>query len=340
MKPPDPQRSPPMTNRPATLRPPIRRWLLLATLLFTTAAHAFDLQGHRGARGLEPENTLAAFERALAIGVTTLEMDAAITADGVVVVSHDPALNPALTRDAKGDWLKSRGPLIKSMTFAELQSYDVGRIDPSSAYGRQFPAQQARDGQRLPKLAAVFARVKDLGADTVRFDIETKVFPTRPDDTLAPEPFVRALLGVIRDAGMTRRVMIQSFDWRTLKLVQQLEPGMETMYLTVRGRNFDNLDGGTWTGGLLLRDFASVGHMVKAAGGTIWAPAFADLSAEAVKGAQQLGLKVIPWTVNQPADAERLIDWGVDGLISDYPDRMREVLQRRGIAMPAPLGPR
>lgn len=333
-----------MRLEPAS-RPPVRphlpgrRGWLLAALWLCTAAQAFDLQGHRGARGLEPENTMAAFERALAIGVSTLEMDAAISADGVVVVSHDPALNPALTRDAKGEWLKARGPLIRSLGFAELQSYDVGRVDPSSAYARQFPAQQARDGERLPQLAAVFARVKALGADTVRFDIETKVFPTRPDDTLAPEPFVRALLGVIREAGMTRRVMIQSFDWRSLKLVQQLEPGMETMYLTVRGRNFDNLDGGTWTGGLLLRDFASVGHMVKAAGGTIWAPAFADLSADEVKGAQRLGLKVIPWTVNQPADAERLIDWGVDGLISDYPDRMREVLQRRGIAVPAP-GPR
>jgi glycerophosphoryl diester phosphodiesterase len=320
--------------------PPRRRWCLLAALLFAGGAHAFDLQGHRGARGLEPENTLAAFEHALAIGVTTLEMDAAITADGVVVVSHDPALNPALTRDAHGEWLKSRGPLIKSLGFAELQTNDIGRVDPSSPNGRPFPGQHARDGQRLPKLAAVFARVKDLGADTVRFDIETKVFPTRPDDTLAPEPFVRALLGVIREAGMSRRVMIQSFDWRTLKLVQQLEPGMPTMYLTVRGRTFDNLDGGTWTGGLLLRDFASVGHMIKAAGGSIWAPAFADLSAQAVKDAQQLGLQVIPWTVNQPADAERLIDWGVDGLISDYPDRTRELLQRRGIAVPAPVGAR
>ena len=142
---------------------------------------------------------------------------------------------------------------------------------------------------------------------------------------------------------MTRRVMIQSFDWRTLKLVQQLEPGMQTMYLTVRGRNFDSLDGGTWTGGLLLRDFASVGHMVKAAGGTIWAPAFADLSAEAVKDAQQLGLKVIPWTVNQPADAERLIDWGVDGLISDYPDPHARAAaaarhRRAGAARPTLMG--
>jgi glycerophosphoryl diester phosphodiesterase len=308
-------------------------WLLAATV--PSIALAFDLQGHRGARGLEPENTMAAFERALAIGVTTLEMDAAVTADGVVVVSHDPTLNPAITRDAQGRWLPGRGPLIKSSTYAELQAFDVGRIDPASPYARQFPAQQGRDGQRLPRLADVFERVKALGADSVRFDIETKIFPNRPDDTLAPEPFVQALLAVIRESGMTRRVMIQSFDWRTLQLVQKLEPAIETMYLTQQSRSSDSLEGGTWTAGLLRRDFASVGHMVKAAGGTIWAPNFASLTVEALKSAQALGVKVIPWTVNDAVDADRLIGWGVDGIISDHPDRVREVMQRRGMALPA-----
>ena len=152
--------------------------LIGAALLGIAAAASaadFDLQGHRGTRGHLPENTIAAFEKALAIGVTTLEMDAAITADGVVVVSHDPALNPAITRDAGGQWLKGRGPLIRHLTLAQLQAYDVGRIDPESDYARQFPAQQGRDGERLPTLAAVFARVKALGADHVRFDIETKI---------------------------------------------------------------------------------------------------------------------------------------------------------------------
>lgn len=316
---------------------PNRGCILLVAFILSPLGHAFDLQGHRGTRGLEPENTLAAFERALEIGVTTLEMDAAITADGVVVVSHDPALNPAITRDAQGRWLPTRGPLIKSMTLAELKRFDVGRTDPSSAYGRQFPAQRARDGERVPALAAVFARIKELGADDVRFDIETKVFPTRPEETLAPEDFVRTLLAVIREAGMTSRVMIQSFDWRTLQIVQRLEPSMETMYLTVRSRNYDTLEDGTWTSGLQLDDFPSVAHMVKSAGGTVWAPAYQNLTAAAVKSAQQLGLKVIPWTVNEVADVDRLIGWGIDGIISDYPDRVREVMQRRGVPLPAAI---
>jgi glycerophosphoryl diester phosphodiesterase len=322
----------------------MRTFLIAAALLAftakTSAAPEFDLQGHRGTRGNAPENTLAAFEKALAIGVTTLEMDAAITADGVVVVSHDPALNPAFTRDAGGQWLKVRGPLIRSLTYAQLQTYDVGRIDPESDYARQFPAQESKDGERLPTLAAVFARVKALGADHVRFDIETKISPTKPAETLAPEPFVRALLAVIREAGMTKRVMIQSFDWRTLKLVQQLEPGVPTVYLTVRNVRNDNLADGTWTGGLLLRDYPSPGHLVKAAGGAIWSPNQASLTREHLKSAQQLGLKVIPWTVNDPAVAERLIEWGVDGIVSDYPDRIRAVMTKRGMPLPPKVPPR
>ena len=150
-------------------------------------ATAFDLQGHRGARGLAPENTLAAFERALEIGVTTLELDVGITADGVAVVAHDPALNPALARDGSGRWIAGPGPALRSLTVDQLQRYDVGRIDPASPYAGTFATQAPRDGQRIPRLAQVFERVKQLGADGVRFNIETKINPTRPDETANPE---------------------------------------------------------------------------------------------------------------------------------------------------------
>ena len=186
----------------------------------------------------------------------------------------------------------------------------------------------------MPTLAAVFALVDALGADRVRFDIETKVFPDHPEWTVDAETFTKKLLVVIRRAGMTKRVMVQSFDWRTLRLVQQLEPGMDTVYLSSRG----NLEaGGLWTLGMLPGAYPSVGHMVKAAGGTTWAPSFQTLNAGDVKTAQQLGLKVIPWTVNEPRDIDRLIGWGVDGLISDYPDRVRAAMQQRGLALPASL---
>jgi glycerophosphoryl diester phosphodiesterase len=307
----------------------------LATLAGTT--YAFDLQSHRGTRGLAPENTLPAFERALQIGVHTLELDIGLTADGVVVVSHDPYLNPLITRDASGQWLPgTRGPLIKTLTLAQLQTYDVGRIKPETPYATTFITQEPRDGTRVPTLAALFERVKALGADEVRFNIETKINPAQADDTVGPEEMARALLKVVADAGMARRVTIQSFDWRTLKTVQQLEPSIPTAYLTIQTANNDNTKDGSWTVGLKIADLGSAPKMVKAAGGTIWSPNGGAVTEALVKEAQGLGLKVLPWTINTPADMDRLIGWGVDGIITDYPDRLREVMARR--AMPLPKG--
>lgn len=316
-------------------------WLAASLALLPAAATALDVQGHRGARGLAPENTLPAFEQALDIGVTTLELDVGVTADGVVVISHDPYLNPAITRDASGQWLKDKGPLVRSLTLAQLQAWDVGRINPDTAYGKTFSTQVPRDGTRIPTLAALFALVKEregrmgvAGARPVRFNIETKINPMQPDDTLAPEPFVAALLKVVRDAGLTQRVTIQSFDWRTLQIVQKAEPALPTVYLSIQTANTDNIRDGLWTAGLRIADHGSVPKMVKAAGGAVWSPNGGAVTQALVQEAQALGLKVIPWTINLPADMDRLISWGVDGIITDYPDRLRDVMRQRGLPLP------
>jgi glycerophosphoryl diester phosphodiesterase len=311
--------------------------LCLGAALCLPAA-AFDLQGHRGARGLAPENTLPAFERALQIGVTTLELDVGVTADGLVVIHHDPFLNPAIARDAGGQWLTgSKGPLIRSLTLALLQAYDVGRINPEAPYAKTLDTQQPRDGTRVPTLASLFERVKALGAKDVRFNIETKINPGQPDDTVDPDAMTRVLLKVIQDAGMAQRVAIQSFDWRTLQLVQKIAPAIPTVYLTIQTTNNDNLRDGTWTAGFKIADHGSVPRLVKAAGGAVWSPNGGALTEAVVKEAQALGLQVIPWTINNPADMERLIAWGVDGIITDYPDRLRSVMQARGLPLPKPV---
>ena len=318
--------------------------LLVAGLLAAVSAlpaAALDLQGHRGARGLAPENTLPAFERALAIGVTTLETDIGLTADGVVVISHDPYLNPLIARNASGQWLEgTRGPLLKSLTLAQVQAYDVGRIKPGTPYAATFSTQQPQDGTRMPTLAALFDRVNALGAGAVRFNIETKINPTQPDDTPGPDVMTRALLKVVADAGMAGRVTIQSFDWRTLQLVQQLAPQIPTVYLTIQTANTDNVRDGLWTAGFRIAEHGSVPRLVKAAGGAVWSPNGGAVTEPLVKEAQALGLKVVPWTINAPADMERLISWGVDGIITDYPDRLRTVMQARGLPLPPPVAAR
>lgn len=311
-----------------------------ALVALSGSAMGFDLQAHRGGRGLAPENTLTSFSNALDIGVNTLELDVGITKDGVVVISHERYLYADITRDAQGAFLTERGPTIASLTFAELERFDVGRQNPASKYAKSFPQQKGTDGERIPTLASVFALVAKRGASDVRFNIETKISPAAASDTLAPEPFVRALIAEIRKAGLTSRATIQSFDWRTLLIAQKEAPEIVAVYLTSQQGAGDMVQAGKpgaspWLGGYDVDDYAgSVPKLVKAAGGTVWSPNYKDVTEALVREAQTLGLKIVPWTVNEEADLTRLLDWKVDGLITDYPDRLRALMKARGVTLP------
>ena len=316
------------------------RWLISFLLLLAAPVQAFDLQGHRGARGLAPENTLAAFGTALAVGVSTLELDLAMTRDDVLVVSHNRRLNPDHTRGPDGKFLETEGPAIRSLTLAELQRYDVGRLKPGTAYAADFPEQRAIDGTRIPVLTELFDLVRGAGADHVRFNIETKVTPTSGAETPDPETFAAALAKAVREAGLTARVSIQSFDWRTLAAMRSIAPQIERVCLTVEALNFDSVRRGEpgpspWLAGLDVDDFGgSVPRLVAAAGCAVWSPLYRNARPDDVAAAKALGLKVIPWTVNERADMERLIALGVDGIITDYPNRLRAVMAERNMPMP------
>lgn len=321
----------------------LTRPLWLAATLCSLCLHAaaFDLQGHRGARGLAPENTLPGFARALSIGVTTLETDLAISRDGVLLISHDPALNPDITRGPDGQFLTGRGPVIWQTDFADLQRYDVGRLKPGTRYAAQYPDQQPHDGARLPRLQDLFALVERAGNREVRFALEIKTRPDAPTDTAAPEAFARKVVDAVRAAGVAPRTTILSFDWRALQAVQQMAPDIGTVYLSIQRPNFDNIganhpNGSAWTAGLRYADHGSVPKLIHAAGGRIWSAFHADLDAEQVKQAKALGLTVLTWTVNEPARMAQVMDMGVDGIVTDRPDLLREVIARRGLALPRP----
>jgi glycerophosphoryl diester phosphodiesterase len=269
--------------------------------------------GHRGARGLWPENTLPGFAAALALGVDALELDVALTADGVVVVAHDPALNPNLTRDAAGGWLDRPGPLLRSLRAAELAAYDVGRLRPGTAYAAQFPDQQPRDGARIPTLQAVL-----LLDPAAHFVIELKTFPDNPTRSADGVELAEAVVAVADAAGATPRITVEGFDWRGPRHLRRTRPDVRLAWLT---RAETVRDAALWWDGPHPADFAgSVPRAVAAEGGPVWAPDHHDLAEQLVAEAHDLGLQVIPWTVNAPADMRRLIGWGVDGLVTDRPD--------------------
>jgi glycerophosphoryl diester phosphodiesterase len=304
------------------------------------AAAAFDLQAHRGARATIPENSLAGFAHALTVGVTTLETDIAVTRDRVLVLSHDPLLNPDITRGPDGQFLPAKGPAIVSLTAEELRRYDVGRIRPGSDYARQFPDQKPIDGTRIPTLDELVALVKKADNGTVRFALETKVTPHGAGETVPAEEFARLLIAAVRAAGIEQRTSILSFDWRTLQVVQKEAPGIPTVYLTMQQPRFiDNIgadrpEGSAWTAGFQYKDHGSVPRMIKAAGGHTWSSFWRDLTADKVREARALGLQVLAWTVNDRQVMRQMIEMGVDGIVTDRPELLREEMRSRGMALP------
>lgn len=312
---------------------------LAASFALALSAAAFDLQGHRGARGHAPENTVPSFRLALEMGVDTLECDLAITRDGVVVVYHDLWLNPDITRGPDGQWLAARGPAIHDLTWAQLQAYDVGRIKPGTKYAAEFAQQKPSDGARIPRLSDVVEAVRAAGKDRVAFDCETKVSPLEPAATLPPEAFARRVIEEVRKLGIASRMTIQSFDWRTLQVVQKEAPEIRTLYLSSPRTLAAGANGAPspWLAGFALEAHGnSVPRAVHAAGGRFWAPNQTYLTPALLAEARALGIRVIPFTVNEPAMIDKLLDMGVDGLITDYPDRVRSALDRRRGAKAAP----
>jgi glycerophosphoryl diester phosphodiesterase len=272
------------------------------------------------------------------MGVRTLELDIVVTRDEELVISHDPALNPDITRDARGSFLATRGPDIYSLSWDELQTYDVGRIRPGSRYALAFPDQVGRDGLRIPRLRDLFERVKSLGRSDVRYAIETKITPHAPHQTPDPDRFVDLLLAQIDQAGVRDRVQILSFDWRTLMALRRRAPELARVFLTAQLPSLDNLQlrseqASPWAAGLRYRDHHSVPRLLVAAGATHWSSFWRELEPASVREAQALGLQVLAWTVNDRDVMHRMLDWGVNGIVTDRPELGMQVLRDRQISL-------
>jgi glycerophosphoryl diester phosphodiesterase len=269
--------------------------------------------GHRGGAGLLPENTLAAFAGALGLGVDAIEMDAHLTADGAVVIYHDSVLKPEITRTPDGRWLEKKGLAIQSLTLEQLKSYDVGRLKPGTLYGLRYPRQKPVDGERIPTLWEVITLTRKMGNNTVGFWIEIKTSPLEPRLTPPPETVADAVISLLREAGVADRTVLQSFDWRSLVHVDTIRVGKP--------------GASPWTAGLDADQFGgSVPQVVHAAGGNYWCPRHNQVGPKQIKEAHNLGLKVVVWTPNRRAPMRRLIDMGVDGIMTDRPDLLKEVI--------------
>jgi glycerophosphoryl diester phosphodiesterase len=265
----------------------------------TQAASRILVHGHRGARAIYPENTIPAFEYAIKAGADVLEMDVAVTKDGVLVISHDPHLNPEICRGPQPN------ALIRTLTLEQVRQYDCGVLK-----NPRFEKQQPVPGTRIPTLDEVLALSSQ---GSFEYNIETKSFPEHPDYTPAPEVFAKLMLDEIRKHKLEARAIVQSFDFRTLKAMKALAPEIRLSAL-YEGKP---------------RDFVEIAR--EAGGAQIISPDFQLVTRDQVKAAHAAKVQVVPWTANTPADWDKLIDAGVDAIISDDPAALLAYLRKRGL---------
>lgn len=297
---------------------------------------SFDLQSHRGGRGEWTEESLAAFAKSLELGVSTLELDTHLTEDGKVIVWHDDTIQatkcidtaPAAPGDAEFPYVGDR---VADLSLAQIKTLNCGHTQLAG-----YPEQDVIEGNRIVELRDVFQLVRDFDAKKVRFNVETKVESGQAGGE-GSVALTKAVVTEIYTAGMSGRTTLQSFDWSTLNLTRKIAPQLPLVALS---------SGDTWLqvgkpgaapelGGIDIDDYdGSLAKAAKAQGYDIISPTFRSVTPQMIAEAHEFGLPVIPWTVNNTADMARLMDLGVDGIITDYPTRLRTLMDERGLKLP------
>tara|TARA_B100001123_G_scaffold446561_1_gene601403 strand:+ start:191 stop:1174 length:984 start_codon:yes stop_codon:yes gene_type:complete len=320
-------------------------FLIAALLLIISCeVRTIDVQGHRGARGLRPENTLSGFDLAMDLGVTTIELDLAVTKDRQVIVTHNPYIYGKICCNNDGSSLAvdslGRGQLIKDLTLVEIKQFDCGRLNPDTA---RFPVPPRINipGEKMPTLNEVFSLVRAKG-NTVYLNIEMKIDP-RYNITIPEIEFVKIVVDVIQTNGIKDRVILQSFNWRSLEIVKQIDPEIKTAGLLgsstflpihdsipspwLNGIGFDT------AGGSAL-DILNQAQTYIDIFSPLWRLVVPEDSLylnSSVNEIQESGFPVIPWTVNRQDDMKTLIQLGVAGIITDYPDSLLMLLDELSI---------
>ena len=311
----------------------------------------FDLEAHRGGRDVRPENTLYSYAYAIELGATSIECDMQLTKDGQIVMSHNPILNSDITRDKNGNYIENNKYDIRLMTVDELKKFDVGVMDPNCGeyYDLHGKTQFTYDA-KIPTLEELMQLIQSYGDKNIVLNIETKSYPDPASagykNNADPKKFVEVFNNIVKKYDMEDRVVLQSFDWQTLIEMKKLNPNISTSALWQEqpswGRDSESLrryekKKSPWLGGLDIKDYQ--GNPVKAAhaiGADIISPYYTEISKQDVDEAHSLGMKVVPWTVNNEKDMNMLLDMGVDGIISDKPWLLKQVLEKRNIKLHTP----
>ena len=288
------------------------------------------IYGHRGARGDLPENTLESFKYLFENNIHAYETDILISKDFIPVITHDFRLDPSYTKDINDNWIEDENIKIIDLTYDQILQFDVGTLNKLSRYGRKFINQKSLENQKIPKLSDLLKLTSDNIVENLLINLEIKSTPVEKSLTPEPNEMVKIIIDEVSRSNLEDRIIYSSFDWRVLREIKERDPKIPRAYLTssVKGKIYDK---SPWLDFTPLHNGVELPELIKALGGSAWHPNYKDVNKEIVQISHDKGLPVNVWTVNRESDMLRMIDYGVDGIMTDYPLKLKELCKRENI---------
>ena len=294
------------------------------------------IYGHRGARGYLPENTLESFKYLFDNAINAYETDILISKDLIPVITHDFRLDPSLTKDKEGNWIKDENIKIFDLTYDEISNFDVGSLNKLTRYGRRFVNQRSLENQKIPKLSELLELSSKNVLQNLLINLEIKSTPDEKNLTPDPKDLVQIVLNEINNSNLKDKIIISSFDWRILREVKKQSPEIPRAYLTFQQEKGMKIkktiySKSPWIDHIPLTIVYDLPKIIKELGGSAWHPYYKDINKKAVKDAHDNNLPVNVWTVNDEDDMLKMIEYGVDGIMTDYPLRLKNLCEKRSI---------
>ena len=288
------------------------------------------IYGHRGARGVLPENTLESFKYLFENNIHAYETDILISKDFIPVITHDFRLDPSYTKDINDNWIEDENIKIIDLTYDQILQFDVGTLNKLSKYGRKFINQKSLENQKIPKLSELLKLTSDNIVEDLLINLEIKSTPVEKNLTPEPDEMVKIIIDEVSRSNLEDRIIYSSFDWRVLREIKERDSKIPRAYLTsgVRGKIYDK---SPWLDFTPLHNGVELPELIKALGGSAWHPNYKDVNKEIVQISHDKGLPVNVWTVNRESDMLRMIDYGVDGIMTDYPLKLKELCEKENI---------
>jgi len=304
--------------------------------LILSKPNHIKIYGHRGARGDLPENTLESFKYLFDNGINAYETDILISKDLVPVITHDFRLDPSLTKDKQGNWIKDEDIKIFDLTYEEISNFDVGSLNKLTRYGRRFVNQRSLENQKIPKLSELLELSSKNVLQNLLINLEIKSTPDEKNLTPDPKDLVQIVLNEINNSNLKEKIIISSFDWRILREVKKQSPEIPRAYLTFQQEKGMKIkktiySKSPWIDHIPLTIVYDLPKIIKELGGSAWHPYYKDINKKAVKDAHDNNLPVNVWTVNDEDDMLKMIEYGVDGIMTDYPLRLKNLCEKRSI---------